>query len=104
LRFDEAGNIVGIETVDLAMPVKLNIIPSVSDDLRELPAYSIAEAAHYLRIPIATLRSWVRGRHYPTEAGEKFFKPVIDLPDPNLASLSFVNLVEAHVLDAIRGA
>jgi uncharacterized protein (DUF433 family) len=27
---------------------------------------------------------------------------VIDLPDPNLASLSFINLVEAHVLDAIR--
>jgi uncharacterized protein (DUF433 family) len=67
-----------------------------------MAAYSIAEAAHYLRIPLATLRSWVRGRHYPTEAGPRFFKPVIELPDPNLASLSFINLVEAHVLDAIR--
>lgn len=71
-------------------------------DPRELPAYGIAEASHYLRIPVATLRSWVRGRHYPTEAGRKYFRPVLSLPDRDLGSLSFVNLVEAHVLDAIR--
>lgn len=69
---------------------------------RELPGYSVAEAAHYLRVPIATLRSWVRGRYYPTESGKRYFKPLIELPDPDLLSLSFVNLVEAHVLDAIR--
>lgn len=69
---------------------------------RELPAYGLAEAAHYLRIPIATLRSWVCGRYYPTENGRRFFKPLLELPDPKLLSLSFVNLVEAHVLDAIR--
>lgn len=73
-----------------------------SADPRELPAYGIAEAAHYLQIPLATLRSWVRGRYYPTEAGRKYFKPVISLPDSEVGSLSFVNLVEAHVLDAIR--
>ena len=73
-----------------------------SNEPREMAAYSIGEAAHYLRIPVATLRSWVRGRYYPTEQGRSFFKPLIELPDPNLASLSFVNLVEAHVLDAIR--
>jgi len=71
-------------------------------DPRELPAYGLAEAAHYLRIPVATLRSWVCGRFYPTEGGRRFFKPLIELPDPKLAALSFVNLVEAHVLDAIR--
>jgi uncharacterized protein (DUF433 family) len=60
------------------------------------------EAAHYLLIPLATLRSWVRGRYYPTERGKRFFRPIIDLPDPKLPSLSFINLVEAHVLDAIR--
>jgi uncharacterized protein (DUF433 family) len=67
-----------------------------------MPAYGVAEAAHYLRIPLATLRSWVRGRYYPTESGRRFFKPLIELPQPALLSLSFVNLVEAHVLDAIR--
>ncbi len=71
-------------------------------DVRELPAYALAEASHYLRIPLATLRSWVVGRWYPTEVGRKFFKPVIALPDKDQLLLSFVNLVEAHVLDAIR--
>ena len=71
-------------------------------DPRELPTYSIPEAAHYLRIPRATLRSWVVGRYYPTESGNKFFEPIITLPDKDRISLSFINLIEAHVLDAIR--
>ena len=71
-------------------------------DLREMPAYGINEAAHYLGIPKATLRSWVLGRPYPTGAGERFFRPIIELPDGEQWLLSFENLVEAHVLDAIR--
>lgn len=66
------------------------------------PAYSLTEASRYLLIPPATLRSWVAGRKYPTDAGPRFFRPVIQLPDDVRAGLSFVNLVEAHVLDAIR--
>jgi uncharacterized protein (DUF433 family) len=68
----------------------------------EQPAYSIAEASRYLSIPPVTLRSWVAGRKYPTGSGPKFFRPIIQLPDDARAGLSFVNLVEAHVLDAIR--
>ena len=71
-------------------------------DPRELPAYTIAEAAHYLLIPAATLRSWVVGRYYPVQAEKRFFRPVILVPQKSPAMLSFVNLVEAHVLDAIR--
>ena len=71
-------------------------------DPRELPVYGIPEAAHYLHIPVATLRTWVRGRHYPTLQGRKFSEPVIDLADADNYLLSFVNLVEAHVLGAIR--
>ncbi len=71
-------------------------------DPREISAYTIPEAAHYLRIPVATLRSWVVGRYYPVKAGKRFFSPVIEVPDRDLRLLSFVNLVEAHVLDAIR--
>lgn len=73
-------------------------------DLREIPAYGVTEAAHYLGIPKATLMSWVMGRHYPTETGRRFFKPIIELPDKEERLLSFVNLVEAHVLDALRRA
>ena len=71
-------------------------------DPRELPTYTIAEVAHYLRIPLPTLCSCVVGRPYPVKAGKRYFQPVIVLPDRDSRLLSFVNLVEAHVLDAIR--
>lgn len=71
-------------------------------DIRELPSYRTPEVAHYLRIPLTTLRSWVQGRHYPTRGGARFFKPIIELPDPDSNLLSFVNLVEVHILDAVR--
>lgn len=75
---------------------------SIREDLRELPVYGIAEAAHYLRIPRQTLRSWVLGRPYPTRDGAGFSKPIIQLPSMQPHLLSFMNLVEAHILDAIR--
>ncbi len=69
----------------------------------DVPAYVVAEAAHYLQIPAATLRSWVRGRSYPLKPNRSgFFQPVIQLPDDEQNLLSFTNLVEAHILDAIR--
>ncbi len=73
-------------------------------DPRLLPAYPLNDAARYLQIPPATLRSWVAGRTYPTAEGRRFFRPLIVPPDhpDHVLSLSFINLVEAHVLDAIR--
>jgi uncharacterized protein (DUF433 family) len=71
-------------------------------DPRHIPSYSIVEAAHYLQVPLATLESWIRGRYYPTTTGRRRFEPVIVRPDQDLSLLSFMNLVEAHVLDAIR--
>jgi uncharacterized protein (DUF433 family) len=72
------------------------------NDPRAMPTYSIPEAAHYLRIPEATLRSWVIGRDYQTKGGARRFAPVINVPDKKLRLLSFLNVVEAHVLNAIR--
>jgi uncharacterized protein (DUF433 family) len=64
--------------------------------------YSLSEAAHYLHLPPATLRAWVEGRYF-TSGGERHFSPgVIVRPDPNDPRLSFTNLVEAHVLRALR--
>lgn len=71
-------------------------------DPRHVGAYGIAEAAHYLSLPPATLRTWVRGRSYPTAEGRQFSEPLILLPAPEEPLLSFTNLVEAHVLKAIR--
>ena len=71
--------------------------------LLDVPAYTVAEAAHYLQIPTTTLRSWVKGRSYPLKPERSgFFEPIIQLPDEEERLLSFTNLVEAHVLDAIR--
>lgn len=67
-----------------------------------MPAYTIREAARYIGIPFTTLKSWVKGRPYPSETGPRFFKPLIDIPDKSQNLLSFINLVEAHVLNAIR--
>ncbi len=71
-------------------------------DVREVPSYGITEAAHYLRTPRTTIRDWVTGRHYHGMAGQRFSKPIIVLADPQAKLLSFMNLVEVHVLDAIR--
>ncbi len=81
---------------------KKRLFPETGRDPRELPAYSLTEAARYLRMPEATLRSWVAGRPYPTTRGQRFFRPVIHLPEDGQPVLSFVNMVEAHVLDAIQ--
>jgi len=75
---------------------------SVRPDPREVPAYSLAEAAYYLGVPAATLRSWVAGRMYSTAKGDRQFRPIIEPADPKRLRLSFVNLVEAHVLSALR--
>src|SRR5438552_815259 len=81
---------------------KVKIDLYAGEDPREVPTYSIAEAAHYLGIPLGTLSSWVKGRYYPTGRGKKLFAPIISLPDQKGSLLSFMNLVEAHILDAIR--
>src|ERR1700691_1730673 len=71
-------------------------------DPRLMPAYTVAEAAHYLRMPEGTLRSWVVSRFYPVAGASKRSRPLIHLDDPKKQYLSFINLVEAHVLAAIR--
>ncbi len=71
-------------------------------DPRDIPTYSISDAARYLRIPAGTIRSWTLGRHYPTLNGSNFFKPLIATKDLKPRLLSFTNLIEIHVLRAIR--
>jgi uncharacterized protein (DUF433 family) len=69
-------------------------------DVRDVPAYSIPEAAHYLGIPKSTLRAWFVGQRRPD--GQWQFRAVIRPADPKEVALSFNNLVEAYVLTAIR--
>lgn len=71
-------------------------------DPRAQPAYPLAEAARYVKLPPATLRSWVIGRAYPKREGTGHFRPLITLPDRKKPALTFWNRVEAHVLRALR--
>ncbi len=66
-----------------------------SEDITRIPCYSYREAAHYISVPTSTLRAWCRG----TRGG---FRPVIDPDGAPGEGLSFLNLVEAYVLAAIR--
>jgi len=73
-----------------------------SKDIRDQPAYLLPEAARYLRLPPATLRSWFVGRHYQTASGYRQFRAIVVPASRSPLVLSFHNLIEAHVLRALR--
>lgn len=58
----------------------------------------MAEAARYLRLPAATLRAWVAGRTDRSAPSAGVIRPASRKPPV----LSFWNLIEAHVLRALR--
>lgn len=72
------------------------------NDIRNKPAYTLSEAARYVKVAPATLRSWVVGRAYPKADGVAQFRPLIRPATKQPASLSFWNLIEAHVLRSLR--
>ncbi len=55
-----------------------------------------------MRLSTATLRSWFLGRPYPTVWGVSQFAPPLKPAQRNPTTLSFSNLVEAHVLRSLR--
>lgn len=67
-------------------------------DPRDVPAYSTWEAARYLRIPLRTVQDWSFGAK---TAGRE---PLIQVADRehHRHQLSFWNVGELHVLDALR--
>ena len=71
-------------------------------NLRDQPAYSLTEAARYLKLPAATLRSWVVGRAYPKGESVATFRPLLKPARKQPPLLSFYNLIEAHVLRSLR--
>lgn len=73
-----------------------------SADIRDQPAYTLAEASRYLKLPVATLRAWAVGRAYPTAQGARHFRPLIQPARRQPTQLSFWNLIEAHVLRSFR--
>lgn len=72
------------------------------EDAFDAPAYPLNEAARYLRLPVTTLRAWVVGRPYPKGCDVVQSQPLFEPPARDPVRLSFSNLVEAHVLRALR--
>jgi Uncharacterized conserved protein len=71
-------------------------------DPREVSTYSTIEAGHYLRIPEQTIRNWCFGRSWSRGGKPVHVRAVIQAADAGRRMLSFVNMVELHVLDSIR--
>jgi uncharacterized protein (DUF433 family) len=72
-------------------------------DPRTIPAYTTFDAARYLRIPEQTIRNWAYGYPYATRiSGAKVTDPLIDVEAGAEHDFSFFNLIELHVLSALR--
>lgn len=63
-------------------------------DPRAVATYDFPEAAQYLHLPKSTVRAWV--------CGQDGFEPLITPAGDHSPMLSFINLVEIHMLAAIR--
>ena len=83
-------------------PIGPAIFSMLKTDIRNQPAYTVAEAARYLKVAPATLRSWVAGRPYPKASGTAHSSPLIHPAKNPPPMLSFWNLIEAHVLRSLR--
>jgi len=96
------GKFTGGPTALPCTPNRKTIFDVSKIDIRNQPAYTLAEAARYLKVAPATLRSWVVGRAYPKGEGMAHFHPLIGPATKQPPTLSFWNLIEAHVLRSLR--
>lgn len=73
-------------------------------DPRDLPIYTLDEAAFILGLARSTLKAWTFGSRWREATGRaRTYKPLIIPPErTDRLMLSFTNLIEAHVLYAIR--
>ncbi|MCR6712383.1 MAG: DUF433 domain-containing protein [Demequina sp.] len=75
-------------------------------DVMLTPRYTLAEAAKIIGIPTGTIRSWARGRDFPTKAGTLGHSPALvtdtGVAQPGHATLPFMGLAEAAFLAAVR--
>jgi uncharacterized protein (DUF433 family) len=101
------GGVIGSDGADMsAAPGNANGQYALygGRDPRELPMYPLDQAAGFLLLPRSTLKAWVFGATWRPkgEHRTRVFHPLLDPPDRGQQMLSFVNLVEAHVLKAVR--
>jgi uncharacterized protein (DUF433 family) len=72
------------------VPKAIDIDPRVLDE----PVYTAGDVARYVGVPRQTVRYWGLGRHS--------MPPLFEVPENNPPVFSFANLLECHVLNAMR--
>jgi uncharacterized protein (DUF433 family) len=83
------------------------IVPKLTpEEIKILPAYTLEEAARYVGAAAGTLRAWFRGRPGTLATKGRGSRNAVDPILPTGAGprepLSFIDLIEAHVLFEIR--
>jgi uncharacterized protein (DUF433 family) len=83
--------------------IRIERDPYRGRDPRQIPAYTLFDAARYLHIPERTIRNWAYGYLYATKTrGRQHTAPLIEPESGAAHDFSFFNLVELHVLAALR--
>lgn len=62
----------------------------------ELPAFTLAEAAAWLRVPASTVRAWTLGQTSGAGARSRRSQPVIEIAGRFQAGESIASLVDDH--------
>lgn len=79
---------------------------TIPEEVKTLPAYTLAEAARYVGVSENTLRMWFRGRPPRSSKKGEFLraavKPILPTEAGPREPLSFLDVIEAHVLFSLR--
>ena len=67
-----------------------------------LPVYPLSQVARFVGCHEQTLRAWLRGRNYVSGGVKRRTKPVFGNSNDPRSALTFLDLVEAHMLHLIR--
>ncbi len=84
----------------IAMKAPKEVQDFLNRDPREMPRYSVGEAARYLDIPEQTLRAWFYGPTYGSGSSIQPFPPI--LRPARISLLSFFDIASAHTLVALK--
>jgi uncharacterized protein (DUF433 family) len=77
-------------------------------EIKTLPAYALADVARFVGVSEQTMRAWFRGRP-PVSSKKGGFrraavKPILPTDSDAREPLSFLDLIEAHMLFSLRNA
>jgi uncharacterized protein (DUF433 family) len=76
-----------------------NAVP-IPDKL--LPVYPLAQVARIVGSNAGTLQTWIRGRTYVSGGEKRRTKPMLGSSSQPRSALTFLDLVEAHMLHLVR--